>query len=126
MLLFCSETNEKDPEKTKSAILNIVPHVFGEHGNCGPWCKYRTDPSHQHKFLPYKRCLSGTDLRSALEKVFFKHAANAPRLCFNSSSNANESFNTIIASKARRSCHFSKSESFDFRLASAVCQKKYR
>ena len=29
----------------------------------------------------------------------------------------------MVASKARKSCHYSKSESFDFRLASAVSQK---
>ena len=38
------------------------------------------------------------------------------------SSNGNESFNIMVTSKARKSCHYSKSVSFDFRLASAVCQ----
>ena len=66
---------------------------------------------------------NGADLRSAFEKVFFKQAENALRLCFNASSNGNESCNIMVTSKARKSCHYSKSESFDFRLASAVCQK---
>ena len=38
---------------------------------------------------------------------------NASRLCFNASSNGNEPFNIMVASKARKSCHYSKSESFD-------------
>ena len=70
-----------------------------------------------------KKSLTGADLRSAHEKVFFKEAENASRLCFNASSYGNESFNIMVASKARKSCHYSKSESFDFRLASAVCRK---
>ena len=75
------------------------------------------NPSHT------KKSLTGADFRSALAKVFFKQAENASRLYFNASSNDNESFNIMVTSKARKSCHYSKSESFDFRLASAVCQK---
>ena len=33
------------------------------------------------------------------------------------------SFNNIVASKAPKNCHYSKSESLDFRIASIVCQK---
>ena len=72
---------------------------------------------------PIQKSLTGTDLRSALEKVFFKQAENASRLCFNASSNGNESFNIMVASEARKLCRYFKSESFDFRLASDVCRK---
>ena len=44
------------------------------------------------------------------------------RLCLKSSSNANESFNRTLAAKAPKSLHFSKSESLNYRIASAVCQ----
>ena len=35
----------------------------------------------------------------------------------------NESFNLVVASEAPKIHHYSKSESLDFRFASAVCQK---
>ena len=29
-----------DAQKTREAIQNIVPHVFGEHDDCDSWCKF--------------------------------------------------------------------------------------
>ena len=109
-------------EKTRNAILNIVPHIFGEHNLCGTWCTFRTNPNHL-QISPIEKSLTGADLRSAVEKVFFKQAENASRLCFDASSNGSESFNIMVASTARKSYHYSKSESFVFRLAATVCQK---
>ena len=121
---YVVKQNENNPEGTKAAILTIVPHVFGEHEHCGgSWCKFKENPSRKYKHLPYKRPLTSSDLRASLERVFCKNAANSSNICPNASSNSNESFNTVVASKARKSCHFSNSESFDFRLAAAVCQK---
>ena len=63
------------------------------------------------------------ELREALVKLFALHANNSEKLCFNSSSNSNESFNNMVASETPKNCHHSKSESLDFRIASTVCQK---
>ena len=86
-------------------------------------CKFLSDPKRGYKNLPYKKCLSGSQLRQALDKIFAKQAQNASQLCSNSTSNPNESFNTMVASKAPKSHHYSKSESLDYRIAAAVCQK---
>ena len=115
--------NIGDSKKTAEAITNIIPHAFGEHNGCGNWCKFKLDPKRKHSSLPYGKCLAGLELREALKKVFSKHADNAARLCFKSSTNPNESFNNMVASKAPKYCHYSKSESLDFRIASTVCQK---
>ena len=115
--------NENNHEKTRDALLSIVPHVFGQHDRCGDWCRFLSDPKRGYKNLPYKKCLSGSQLRQALDKIFAKQAQNASQLCSNSTSNPNESFNTMVASKAPKSHHYSKSESLDYRIAAAVCQK---
>ena len=56
----------------------------------------------------YGRDFCGEELKKDLNRVFEKHAKNA---------------NALRNSKERKIHHYSKSEIFDFRIASAVCQK---
>lgn len=120
---YAIKQNENDQQKTKDSLLAIVPHVFGQHDCCGLWCKFISNPNREYRNLPGKKCLSNYELRIDLDKVFLKQAQNAAQLCANSTSNPNESFNTMVASKAPKSRHYSKSESLDFRIAAAVSQK---
>ena len=115
--------NKNEIEATKIALLNIVPHLYDEHDFCGEWCKHKSDPTWKYKHLPYGQPLSDQVLRIHLEEIFQKQAKNASRLCPNASSNCNESFNMTVAAKAPKTKHYSKSESLDFRVAAAVCQK---
>ena len=55
--------------------------------------------------------------------IFEKHTKNADALSPNECICANESLNLVVASKAPKMHHYSKSEKIDFRIASAVCQK---
>lgn len=50
-------------------------------------------------------------------------AQNAEKLAPCGSTLANESFNNSVASKAPTACHYSGSESLDFRVKAAACQK---
>ena len=120
---YAISQNLKDPKGTEKALLNITPHVFGNHNDCGVWCKKKTNPNLRYNSLPYGKPLEGLVLKEAIGNIFSKHAKNSSRLCFKSSSNANESFNRSVAAKAPKSHHFSKSESLSYRIASAVCQK---
>ena len=52
-----------------------------------------------------------------------KNTKNSDALNPNGCTCANESFNLAVASKAPKMHHYSKSESLDFRIALAVCQK---
>ena len=121
--VYALAQNEGDANGTRKAIENIVPHVFGVHRECGDWCKFKTNITHKYTALPYGKCLHGPELREALSHLFSNLAANSEKLCFNSSSNSNESFNNMVASKAPKYCHYSKSESLDFRISATVCQK---
>ena len=120
---YAISQNKDDPEATKAALLNCVPHMYNEHQNCGEWCTHKNNADQPFKHLPYGKPLSCPLFRKELENIFTKQSENAENLCPNSSSNTNESFNIMVAAKAPKSKHYSKSEALDFRVASAVCQK---
>lgn len=103
--------------------MNIVPHVYGERGQCGDWCKFQKDPSAKYKSLPRGLALEGDSLRQALNNVFGIHAQYAEKLAPCGSTLANESFNNSVASKAPKARQYRGSESLDFRVKVAACQK---
>ena len=121
---YAIHQKKSDAEAVRKALLNVLPHIHGEHENCGPsWCRFLTDPNRKYKSLPYGRCLNDAKLRVDLDKIFDCYAAMSEKLSHISSSNPNESFNNMVAAKAPKNCHYSNSESLDFRVASSVCQK---
>ncbi len=46
------KTNQGDASKCQAAIENIVNHNFGDHTQCGNWCKY-SDNSKLKPHLPH-------------------------------------------------------------------------
>jgi hypothetical protein len=105
--------------------LNAIPdHVFGDHANCGDWCKYKQDPdTYKPKNLPYNRYLTGNELCLDLKTVFHTFSNNSEKLINIGSTQSNESFNKTVASRNPKSHFYSGSESTSFRVASAVAQK---
>lgn len=116
--------NKGKPEETRMAIESIIPHAFGEHESCGTWCGFLTDPdTYKHKSLPKGLDLKGEVLREDLTAIFSSFAKNAEKLAPCGSTLSNESFNNTVASKAPKARHYSGSESLDFRVKAATCQK---
>lgn len=104
--------------------MNIVPHAYGEHGQCGGWCKFQKDPTAKYKPLPRGLALEGDSLRQALNNVFGIYAQSAEKLAPCGSTLANESINNSVSSKAPKARHYGSSESLDFRVkAAAMCQR---
>ena len=62
-------------------------------------------------------------MRKDLEATLSIYAGNAQKLAPCGSTLANESFNNSVASKAPKARHYSGSESLDFRVRAAACQK---
>ena len=87
------------------------------------WCKQKNNPAAKYASLANGMPLSGHQLNESLQRLFELHAANASSLCHGSSTNGNESFNTMVAAKAPKARHYSKLESLNFRVACAVNQK---
>ena len=107
----------------KNAILNISSHIFNEHQNCGEWCTHREDSAKPFTRLPNRKPLTGAALKESIHAIFIRQAAYSDALAPNASSNLNESLNRTVSSKAPKNIHYSKSESLDYRIASAVGQK---
>ncbi|XP_043279373.1 uncharacterized protein [Venturia canescens] len=119
--------NKGNEEAVRREILNIVPHAFDDHSNCcRSWCGFVDNlEKYKHKILPDGKGLTDVNMRASLTATLTKFAANSKRLAPCGSTQANESFHNISLSKTTKRCHYGGSESNDFRVASAVCQKNH-
>ncbi|CAC5408794.1 unnamed protein product [Mytilus coruscus] len=87
------------------------------------WCKFLDNPNEKFSSLPHGKPLSDGALQNALRNVFTTYAGNAGKLSSLGSTQPNESFNRIVASKAPKQQHYSSSGSLKFRIAACVAQK---
>ena len=106
-----------------AAIRNITNHAFNDHSNCGSWCGYvQNSESYKHSIIGDG--FQNPKLFDALKCLFDVLATKTDRFAAGVSSNANESLNIIIASKAPKSRFYGGSASYDYRLAFAINKKK--
>lgn len=76
-------------------------YVKGEHSECGTWC--RSDKTnYKPNSLPYRKPLSDQSLQVALESPMNKYTQKADELVETGSTQINESFNLMVASKASK------------------------
>ena len=122
---YAIASNEGKPEDLKRNLEAITPHVFGDHSLCdSSWCGYLKDEiKYRPKNLPYGKYLQGDELKRDISKIFEDMASQYHRLSSLGCSQANENFNHIVASKAKKSSYFGGSESLSYRVAAAGCQK---
>lgn len=105
--------NKGNVSGIENGLKALVGHLFGDH-ECwsSSWCGYQRDKAYQHSNLPYGKDLTSQDLKKDLEKLFLGNLMNqAKKLPNLSSSQANESLNNTIASKAPKAKHYSASAS---------------
>ncbi|CAC5378288.1 unnamed protein product [Mytilus coruscus] len=108
----------------KQSILALCDHPFRQHQSCNnSWCKFLDNPNEKFSSLPHGKPLSDGALQNALRSVFTTYAGNAGKLSSLGSTQQNESFNRIVASKAPKQQHYSSSGSLKFRIAACVAQK---
>lgn len=106
----------------EKALRTIIPHMYGEHNDCGDWCRYDKDENYKHTGLPRGNDLKYLSLRSSLEDIIETYVRNSNKLLTTGDSQANESLNAVAWSKAPKTRNYTGSESFSYRMASAVCQ----
>lgn len=116
------QNKDKNEQAMINGLTNIVPHMYGNHENCGEWCRYDKVNNYRHSGLPRGNDLKDVSLRQALEQVLAPYMNNPRKLLTTGHSQANESLNNIAWSKAPKIRNYNGSESFDFRCAAAVCQ----
>jgi hypothetical protein len=106
--MYALMQNQGNPQKLKGRLAQIVPHMYGKHDKCDKWCayakdpdKYNNDPSQlKYKKLPFKKPLSCPKLRITLDALVTTYQAKADAVAYLGTSQANESFNNCVASKA--------------------------
>ncbi|XP_043274415.1 LOW QUALITY PROTEIN: uncharacterized protein [Venturia canescens] len=116
------EKNGKDVSLTRQAILNIVPHAFGDHVTCGDWCKH-TDEKNKYTRLPGGKPLSGDTLKCVLMSIFKRYADKSEELAPGASSQINESLNRLVATHHPKDKYYGGSSSIHARVGAAICQK---
>lgn len=113
-----------DRQSLENNLRAIPFHVTGDHSKCGDWCGFVKQPEgYKPKNLPYGKYLQGNGILTDLQKVFEYFLKNVDRLLNMGSTQANESFNNIVASKHPKNRFYGGSESTAFRVAAAVSQK---
>uniref|UniRef100_K1PE21 Mutator-like transposase domain-containing protein n=1 Tax=Magallana gigas TaxID=29159 RepID=K1PE21_MAGGI len=122
---YAISQNKGNAKGLESSLKAIVPHSFGDHSQCDArWCGYLNDPtSYKHSSLPYGKDLIGEDLKRDLLDMFCHYSENSEKMANLGSTQANESMNQLIATKAPKAKHFGGSSSLSHRLAAAVSQK---
>ncbi|XP_065194251.1 uncharacterized protein LOC135825567 [Sycon ciliatum] len=116
--------NRNDPAALKAVLLACVPHMYGDHSDCGSWCGYDgNEETYRHRSLPRGKNLSSPTTRAALQKLFSLYAECSTKLASHGSTQANESLNNIIASKQPKSRSYGSSPSFNIRVGAAIAQK---
>ena len=109
--------NRGNLEKMKNAITNIPKHVFDDHQHCGNWCKAEKEN--------YSRSydVNNPILFDSLSNLFNDLQESAANFVMAGSSQANESLNNSMCSKAPKRVCFSRLASADRRYTCTVNQK---
>lgn len=125
MYSYAIRQNRGNPEKLGNALASTIPHVFGVHEKCEEdWCGYTREPTNYSFIsLPYGKPLSGEALKADLTDIFDKSVKQADQLSHTGSSQANESLNMTVTSKAPKNKYFSESKELGCRIQAAVAQK---
>ena len=123
--MYALKQNKGNADGLRNAFTATVPHMYGDHASCNElWCFYKKDSAvYKHKGLPFGRDLSCAKTREELQTFFNVYKENASKLASIGSSQVNEGFNNIVASKQPKARSYGSSPSFNFRVGAAVCQK---
>ena len=117
---YAVHSNKHDPMKLKCRLSAIVPHVYGLHDMCdSSWCSFLKDPS---SYRPTMQLSSGS-LKTKLHDIFKIYEENAAKIAPCASTKENESFNSMVASKAPKNRHYSALGSLEARVQCAIAQK---
>ena len=119
---YMLQQNSGKPENVARDLKAVIEHMLRNHIYCQEWCSFIKDSeNYKHGNLLYGKDLSDESLHCALSDFFTN--LDAKKLAYLSSTQANESFNNTVLSKAPKARHYSDSSSLQFRLCAGVSQK---
>ncbi|VDI68302.1 Hypothetical predicted protein [Mytilus galloprovincialis] len=123
--MYAISSKQSKEDELCERLDSIVPHLFGDHSGCsGDWCTYSKQPeTYRYKHLPKGEPLSNENLRKHLETVTENYKKRSSQLVDLGSSQSNENFNNIVASKAPKHRSYGGTSSLKARVSAAVLQK---
>ncbi|XP_033745722.1 uncharacterized protein LOC117331232 [Pecten maximus] len=119
-------TGSNTEAELELSLKRIVPHIFGEHTGCSTvkWCTYKDDPQKfRYKSLPNGTALQDPTLRTRLEELVAKYSCRSGNLLNLGSTQANESFNSLVSTKTPKAKFYGSSDSLMNRVSASVLQK---
>lgn len=120
---YVIKQNKNNSDEVEKSVKNIVPHAYGEHANCGIWCKFAVEKeNYRHHGLPKGKPFDNHSIRDKLEQIFNRFANNASKLSACSSIQKNESYNNLVLSKHPKARFYGASRTLHPRVEAAVCQ----
>lgn len=123
-VLYMISQNQGNEEGISQGFDAISLHPFGDHTLCNPnWCSHVQDPLKKYKSLPYGRPLTDSALQKCLIDFFAELKMHCEKYSTLGSTQANESLNKTIASKAPKAHFYSGTSSLYHRVAAGVSQK---
>ena len=112
------------PDDICRGLDAMIGHPYNEHSSCdASWCRFLKNQEAKYPSLPYGKPLTDGRLKNALYELFSSYKKHCNKLSNLGSTQGNESFNKIVASKAPKSHHYSGSASLNYRVAAGVAQK---
>lgn len=121
---YAISQNKGNPDGLATALSCISKHPFGDHQVCdAAWCTFSKNEKSKHKNLPFGRPLTDLSLQQDIEKVVNSYKKHSAKLALLGSTQANESFNKMVATKAPKALHLSGSANLNYRVAACVAQK---
>ncbi|CAC5400869.1 unnamed protein product [Mytilus coruscus] len=108
----------------EKGLKSLSRHPFGDHSMCNKsWCHFVTNQQEVYKSLLNGKHIQDQKLKETLTEVFDLYINHAEKLASLGSTQANESFNKTVGSKAPKSHHYSGSASLNYRVTGSVLQK---
>ncbi|XP_061168272.1 uncharacterized protein LOC133177209 [Saccostrea echinata] len=124
--MYAISTKYTSEEELMSKLEMVVPHMFGDHSLCegATWCTYHKNPlTFSFKHLSKGQPLSGDQLRTELDNITENYKKMASQLLKLGSTQSNENFNNVVASKAPKNRSYGGTASLATRVSAAVLQK---
>ncbi|XP_021350929.1 uncharacterized protein LOC110448808 [Mizuhopecten yessoensis] len=123
--MYAISSKQSNEDELCERLDSIVPHLFGDHSGCsGDWCRYSKQPStYRYRHLPKGEPLTNENLRKQLETVTENYKKRSSQLVDLGSTQSNENFNNIVASKAPKNRSYGGTSSLKARVSAAVLQK---
>ena len=101
-IMYAVEQNKGNATQISSSLRQIVPHMFGDHENCDTkWCSHKENQETAvYKSIPGGKALTDDALRETLQELIDGLGAKSEMLSNLGTTQANENFNNIVATKA--------------------------